>query len=70
MTGFQRLELWAMMKGRKALLSKELGLSRPSVHNWFKRREVPPDRCLGVERVTGISRYELRPDVFGTPDHA
>lgn len=28
---------------------------------------APPVRVLDIERVTGVSRYRLRPDVFG-PD--
>lgn len=28
-------------------------------------RQVAADKVLEVERVTGISRHELRPDVFG-----
>ncbi|PZP64983.1 MAG: hypothetical protein DI604_25710, partial [Delftia acidovorans] len=35
------------------------------VSQWKK---VPAERVLEVERVTGISRHELRPDVFGHPE--
>ena len=28
-------------------------------------RVVPPTRVLAVEKITGISRYELRPDIYG-----
>lgn len=28
-------------------------------------RKVAPDKALLVEEITGISRHELRPDVFG-----
>lgn len=32
-------------------------------------RPVPPGRCLAIEEATGgrVTRYELRPDVFGAP---
>jgi DNA-binding transcriptional regulator YdaS (Cro superfamily) len=44
-----------------------LGLSNPSVIlNWRKRGQVPADKVLAVEEASGISRHELRPDVFGT----
>jgi DNA-binding transcriptional regulator YdaS (Cro superfamily) len=26
---------------------------------------VPAERVLEIERLTGVSRHELRPDVFG-----
>lgn len=28
-------------------------------------RQVAADKAIEVERITGISRHELRPDVFG-----
>lgn len=32
-------------------------------------RPVPPGRCLAIEKATNgrVTRYELRPDVFGQP---
>jgi DNA-binding transcriptional regulator YdaS (Cro superfamily) len=30
-----------------------------------KWRRVPGTRCLDVERVTGVPRYRLRPDIYG-----
>ncbi len=43
-------------------LSLALGLSRGAVSQWKK---VPAAWVLEIERMSGISRYELRPDVFG-----
>lgn len=45
-------------------LGRELGISRQAVEQW---RMVPPGRVLAVERLTGISRYDLRPDIYGAP---
>lgn len=43
-----------------------LGISNPSVVlNWRTRGQVPADKVLAVEDLTGISRHELRPDIFG-----
>lgn len=49
-----------------------LGIDNPSViANWRSRRRVPAERALDVERITGISRHVLRPDIFGPkPEHA
>ena len=43
-----------------------LGIDNPSVvANWRARGQVPHKRAVDIERLTGISRHELRPDVFG-----
>ena len=43
-----------------------LGLDNPSVvANWRTRGQVPYQRAVEIERMTGISRHVLRPDVFG-----
>ena len=49
--------------GAKAL-AEALGITRQAVEQW---QAVPADRVLQVERITGVSRYALRPDIFGTP---
>lgn len=42
-------------------LARRLGISQPSVSNWTR---VPADRVVAVERVTGVSRSQLRPDLY------
>lgn len=42
----------------------EIGVA-PSVLNKWEKGKVPAHRVLEVERVTGVSRHALRPDVFG-----
>lgn len=37
-----------------------LGINKSTVSRW---EDVPPDRVIAVERITGISRHELRPDL-------
>jgi DNA-binding transcriptional regulator YdaS (Cro superfamily) len=51
----------AQKAGGVVAMSKALGLSRGAVSQWKK---VPLDRVVDVERITGISRRSLRPDVF------
>lgn len=52
----------AAKAGGVVALSKALGLSRGAVSQWSR---VPVERVVAVERLTGISRAVLRPDVFG-----
>lgn len=42
-------------------LAASLGISKQAVAQWD---EVPPLRVLEVERASGISRSELRPDLY------
>ena len=44
-------------------LSRAIGGISPQAVSQWKR--VPLKRVLDVERATGVSRYELRPDFFG-----
>ena len=45
-------------------LARSLGIKHNSIYSWEK---IPAERVIDVERLTGISRHELRPDVFGFP---
>ncbi|MGX5776971.1 Cro/CI family transcriptional regulator [Methylorubrum zatmanii] len=46
----------------KTALAAKLGITLPAITQW---RQVPATRVLEVERITGVSRHELRPDIFG-----
>lgn len=48
-------------RGRRRWIAREMGIS-PSALSMWKR--VPIERCADIERLTGISKVELRPDVF------
>lgn len=47
--------------GGTAALALGLGIQAPSIYSW---RRVPAVRVLAVEALTGISRHELRPDIY------
>jgi DNA-binding transcriptional regulator YdaS (Cro superfamily) len=35
------------------------------VWNWLRRdKKVPPEVVLDIERETGVSRHDLRPDIY------
>jgi hypothetical protein len=48
--------------GGKSALAKALGVSYQAIQQWAR---IPAPRVLEVERLSGISRYELRPDIYG-----
>lgn len=47
--------------GGVAELARKIGIAQPSVSNWNR---VPAQRVIAVEAATGISRRELRPDLY------
>lgn len=61
------LKLWRVRAQRSADdVASHLGVTVAMWSRWENgRRKVPAERCLEVERVTGVSRYDLRPDVYG-----
>src|SRR5437763_16248333 len=42
-------------------LARRVGISQPSVSNWDR---IPAERVLAVEAATGVSRVQLRPDLY------
>lgn len=48
--------------GGIAALGRALGITTSAVAQW---RTVPPKRVLKVEEITGVSRHDLRPDIYG-----
>jgi TorA maturation chaperone TorD/DNA-binding transcriptional regulator YdaS (Cro superfamily) len=49
--------------GGVAALARILGIAQPSVSGWTR---VPADRVAAIESATGVSRAELRPDLFAS----
>ncbi len=50
--------------GSITTLATDLGISPQAVSVW---RRVPAERAREVERITGIPRHELRPDLWDAP---
>lgn len=52
--------------GGRELARRLSAIGRPitsqAIYGW---RRIPAERVLDVERVTGVSRSELRPDLYG-----
>ena len=48
-------------------LAELLGTGRATIWKW-ERSGIPAGRVRDVERVTGVSRVILRPDLFGPSD--
>lgn len=54
--------------GGPTALARKLGVKPPTVFQWLNgSRPVPGERCIDIEEACGgaVTRYELRPDIFG-----
>ena len=55
-------------RGLQNRLARDLKISPVLISQWSSgARRVPAERCLPIEEATNgaVTRYELRPDVFG-----
>ena len=55
------LEYAARKVGGFAQLAAKLGIARQAVYQWTR---IPAERVADVERITGVPRAELRPDLY------
>ena len=55
--------------GSQSALAHELDVTPQAVQQWVRYQRVPVARAIQIERATGgrVTRYELRPDIFGEP---
>lgn len=52
--------------GGATIAAKQLNLASPSVVlNWRLRNSIPAQYVIAIEKITGIARESIRPDVFG-----
>jgi DNA-binding transcriptional regulator YdaS (Cro superfamily) len=56
-------EVFKAAGGRRALAVK-LGLSVQAVHSWKQTKKVPAERVMRIEKLTGIPRSKIRPDLY------
>jgi DNA-binding transcriptional regulator YdaS (Cro superfamily) len=47
--------------GSQLELARALGLPKQSINNW---RRIPPHHVIRIEKLTGVSRHDLRPDIY------
>jgi len=51
--------------GSQSAMARLIGLSQAAVWRWLDRKQsLPAEHVLTVEAATGISRHELRPDLY------
>lgn len=50
--------------GGAAALARTLKISRAAISQW---KRIPIGRVAKIETLTGIPRYEMRPDIYEQP---
>lgn len=67
--GFSPLKSYRRRNGlTQTALGKHFGKVGSTIMRWERGLvPVPPEKVLEIERLTGISRYDLRPDIYGPP---
>lgn len=54
--------------GSQTALAAKIGATKQQVNHWIMgRAPVPAARCRAIEAATGVSVYDLCPQVFGPP---
>jgi DNA-binding transcriptional regulator YdaS (Cro superfamily) len=59
------LNLAIQKAGGMQPLAALLGIRYQAIQSWRALGRPPAERCLAIERLTGVSRHELRPDIYG-----
>lgn len=52
--------------GGQSALARILHVTPQAVQKMCARGRVPAERVLEIEKATGVSRHELRPDIYPT----
>lgn len=60
--------------GGQSALARLIGAPVKQAHVWYWLKSangtVPAEYCIAIENGTGVSRHDLRPDVFGPRERA
>lgn len=51
-------------------LAQKWDIKRQAIEKWIKHKRLPPKRVLALEAESGVSRHELRPDLYPLDDRA
>lgn len=60
----EALERACKAVGNKKALAQALSVRQSTLSGWFSRGRIPAARVIMIERASGVSRHELRPDLY------
>ncbi len=50
--------------GGQTALAGMIGKTQGHISKWLEREYIPAEVVLPIERATGVSRHDLRPDLY------
>lgn len=65
----EALQVGIRRAGGVAAFCAAMTVSRTTVYRWINLR-VPAERVVDIERITGIARSDLRPDLYPSASEA
>lgn len=70
MTNLESLQKAIDIAGGQHALARLCKTTQPRIWNWMNRdKKVPAEFVLPIEKATGVSRHQLRPDIYPLEDH-
>jgi DNA-binding transcriptional regulator YdaS (Cro superfamily) len=58
------IEKAVTVAGSQSELARRIGVRQGYIWKWLRSKRIPAERVLAIEAATGVSRHELRPDIF------
>lgn len=68
MTPYEALKIAITRSNTQESMAKVCRVSQGSVSKWLNQtKRLPAEHVLKVEKATGVSRHDLRPDIYPRP---
>lgn len=65
MTNLEALKKAIDLAGGQTKIAKKCNTTQQRVWNWIHRdKKIPAEYVLTIEKLTGVSRHELRTDIY------
>lgn len=65
LTQFEALKACRDAAGSESQMARDLGVPQSTMWRWINRsKELPAEHVLLAERLYGVSRHALRPDIY------
>jgi len=61
---FKALQEACNRVGSQSELARRIGKTQGHISSWLRRKHVPAEVVLPIEAASGVSRHDLRPDLY------